>query len=274
MQAKSVAFFTYSWDSARCYTEVYSDVRERVISAVARKLRSITPQPVLTQSLLLSVVEYLKLPLTQIARRAELEADNKQASLSDIRLTADAATQLLDNYILGVQLATQEATLNDTEPVAISSVLYKAEQRLRPIAKAYGVELEMKLDGKYGPVMTHRRGLEAALTSLGYALIEALPAQEAPQLKLQLSAHRCRYGIVAGLYCDVEQVTTEALRTGRQLYGHARQPLNTVSHTSGAGIFVADAILHAMQSQLTTSRHRNLYGLGVVLPLNPQLSLV
>jgi len=29
-----------------------------------------------------------------------------------------------------------------------------------------------------------------------------------------------------------------------------------------------------MQSQLTTSRYRKLYGLGVVLPLNPQLSLV
>lgn len=234
-----------------------------------------TPQPVLTQALLTSVVEYLKLPLLQIARRAELEElSGKHAGLKEIRTTADAATQLLDNYILGVQLATQEAALIDTEPVAISSVLYKAEQRLRPVARAYGVELEMEIEGKYGPVMAHRRGLEAALTSLGYALIEALPAQQTPQLKLQLSAHRCRYGIVAGLYCDAEQVTAQALRTGRQLYGHARQPLSTMSHTSGAGIFVADAILHAMQTQLTTSRHRKLYGIGVVLPLNPQLSLV
>lgn len=237
--------------------------------------RLITPQPVLTQSLLLSVVEYLKLPLMQINRRAELAAlHHTPADLTHIRTTADAATQLLDNYIIGVQLASQEAVLTDTEPVAISSVLYKAEQRLRPIAKAYGVELEMEIDGKYGPVMAHRRGLEAALVSLGYALIEALPAQEAPQLKLQLSAHRCRYGIVAGMYCDAEQVTTDALRTGRQLYGRARQPLPNVSHTSGAGIFVADAILHAMQNQLTVSRHRKLYGLGVVLPLNQQLSLV
>jgi hypothetical protein len=173
-----------------------------------------------------------------------------------------------------VQLATQEASLTDAEPVAISSVLYQAEQRLRPVARAYGIELEMEIEGKYGPVMAHRRGLEAALTSLGYALIEALPAQDAPQLKLQLSAHRCRYGIVAGLYCDAEQITTQALRTGRQLYGHARQPLASVSHTSGAGIFVADAILHAMQTQLTASRHRKLYGLGVVLPLNQQLALV
>jgi hypothetical protein len=122
--------------------------------------------------------------------------------------------------------------------------------------------------------MAHRSALEAALVSLGYALVEALPAQDVQQMRLQLTSHRCRYGIVAGVYCETEQITTDALRVGRQLYGHARQPLNTISHTSGAGVFVADAILHAMRSQLTVSRHRKLYGLGAVLPLNPQLSLV
>jgi len=243
--------------------------------ATAREVREIVPPPVLTQHLLLSVVEQMKLPLMSIARRAELGAmPGGQVDLGEIRVTADAAVQLLDNYILGVQLANQEVNLMQTEPVAISSVLHSAGQRLQPIAKAYGVRLDMHIDGKYGPVMAHRRGLEAALVSLGYALVEALPAQDAPQLKLQLSAHRCRYGIVAGIYCDTEQITTEALRIGRQLYGRARQPVSGVSHTSGAGIFVADAILHAMQSQLTTSRYHRLYGLGAILPLNPQLQLV
>jgi hypothetical protein len=237
--------------------------------------RETAPPPVLTQHLLLSVVEQMKLPLMSIARRAELGSlPGGQTDLNEIRITADAAVQLLDNYILGVQLASQEASLMQTEPVAISSVLHNAGQRLMPIAKAYGVSLDMHIDGKYGPVMAHRRGLEAALVSLGYALVEALPAQDTPQLKLHLSAHRCRYGIVAGIYCDTEQITTEALRVGRQLYGRARQPIINVSHTSGAGIFVADAILHAMQSQLTTSRYHRLYGLGAVLPLNPQLQLV
>ena len=242
---------------------------------MAQQLRNMVPPPVLTQNLLLSVVEQLKIPLLTIARRAELaDLHEGPASFDEIRLTADAALQLLDNYILGVQLANQDAHLTEAEPVAISSVLYNAGQKLQPLAKAYGVQLDMHIDGRYGPVMAHRRGLEAALVSLGYALVEALPAQDAPQLKLQLSAHRCRYGIVAGLYCETEQVTTQALRTGRQLYGRARQPLGSISHTSGAGVFVADAILHAMQSQLTTSRYRNLYGLGAVLPMNPQLQLV
>ena len=242
---------------------------------MAQQLRNTVPPPVLTQNLLLSVVEQLKLPLLNISRRAELaDLQPGQDGLGEIRTTADAALQLLDNYILGVQLANQDVQLINAEPVAVSSVLYSAGQKLQPIAKAYGVQLDMHIGGKYGPVMAHRRGLEAALVSLGYALVEALPAQDVPQLKLQLSAHRCRYGIVAGLYCETEQVTTQALRTGRQLYGRARQPLGTISHTSGAGIFVADAILHAMQHQLIPSRYRNQYGLGTVLLSNPQLQLI
>ncbi len=243
--------------------------------STGQQLRELAPPPVLTQNLLLSVVEQLKMPLLNIARRTELASMQEGAvNLSEIRVTADAALQLLDNYILGVQLTTQEAQLMQPEPVAVSSVLYSAGQRLYPIAKAYGVHLEVECGGRYGPVMVNRKGLEAALVSLGYALVEALPAQGVPQLKLQLSAHRCRYGVVAGLYCETRNLTTEALRTGRQLYGRARQPIGNLSHTSSAGVFVADAILHAMQAELTTSRYRRWYGLGAVLPLNPQLQLV
>ena len=237
--------------------------------------RVLDRHPALRQQLLLSVVEQLKLPLMNIARYAELVGRQPDAAeLDTIRITADATLQLLDSYILGIQLAGQESESFEIEPVSVASVLYDAGNQLQPIAKAYGVELDLQIDGKYGPVMAHRRGLQAALVSLGYSLVEALPAMEAPQLKLELSAHRCRYGIVAGLYCETEQVTTQALRLGRQLYGRARQPLGDVSHTSGAGVFVADAILQSMKSQLTVSHHRKMHGLGAVLPLNPQLQFI
>ncbi len=231
--------------------------------------------PVLKQQLLLSVVEQLKLPLINIARYAELaNYQSGSVDFNTISITADATLQLLDSYILGIQLAGQEAELFEIEPVSVSSVLYDTGHQLEPIAKAYGVQLDLHIDGKYGPVMAHRRGLQAALVSLGYTLVEALPAMEAPQQRLELSAHRCRYGIVAGLYCETEQITTQALRLGKQLYGRARQPLGEISHTSGAGIFVADALLQGMKSQLTVSHHRKMQGLGAVLPLNPQLQFI
>lgn len=231
--------------------------------------------PVLSQHLLLSVAEQLKLPLLQIARQAELaQLTSSPADAARIQTTADMALHLLDSYVLGVQFATDQSKIFEMEPVSISSVLYDAGAMLQPMAKAYDVELDLQLDGKYGPVMAHRNGLRAALVSLGYSLIEALPSLDRPQLRLQLSAHRCRYGIVAGLYCEAEELTTDALRQGKQLYGRARQPLTGISSSSGAGVFVADALLHAMQTQLTVSRHHNLRGLAAILQPNPQMQLV
>ena len=231
--------------------------------------------PVLSQQLLLSVAEELKTPLLQIGRQAELAAGAPSTeSLEQIQTIADMALRLVDNYVLGARLALEDNYQLTMEPVSISSVLYDTGQQLHAMAKLYGVELELNVGGKFGPVMAHRQGLQSALVSLGHALIEALPAIGDKHQRLQLAAHRCRYGIVTGVYSDVEQVTTEALRQGKKLNGHARQPLATMTHTAGAGVFVADAILQAMDSELTVSRHHNLYGLGAILRPNPQLQLI
>lgn len=221
--------------------------------------------------LLLSVAEELKLPLMQIARQAEQGG----ADPKSIRGTAEAAIKLLDNYVLSLRLK-QRPTELQLEPVSVSSVLYDTGQELDALAKNYGVELELNLAGRYGTVMAHRQGLQSALTSLGAALIEALPALESPQLKLRLASHRSRYGIVAGLYTDTPQLTNTALKRGRRLQRQraSRQPLTTISHTSGAGIFVADTILQAMHLRLRASRHHRLYGLGTVMPPNKQIALV
>jgi hypothetical protein len=227
--------------------------------------------PIILQELLLSVAEELKLPLMQIARQAE----QGSLDLKSIQGTAQSALQLLDNYALGVRLQLEPAQLQ-TEPVSVSSVLYDTSQQLDALAKNYGVELELNVAGRYGTVMAHRQGLQSALVSLGAALIEALPALEGPRLKLQLASHRSRYGIVAGLYTDAPQLTNAALQRGRRLQRQrvSRQPLTTISHTSGAGIFVADTILQAMRLRLRASRHHRLYGLGTVLPPNNQIQLV
>jgi len=233
---------------------------------------------ILSQQLLMSVAEQIKLPLLQIARQAELgrlTGSAHQPQLSNIQTTADNALSLLDNYVLAVRLNLEARSESlGLEPVSISSVLYDVGHQLSQYAKGYGVNLELHIAGRYGTVMAHRAGLEAALVSLGLSLIEALPAQESPQLKLQLATHRCRYGIVAGLYSDAEHLTGEALRHGQRLHGQSRQPLLNLSHTPSAGIFVADSLFRAMNLQLKASRHHRLYGLGAVLQPNHQLQLV
>jgi hypothetical protein len=230
--------------------------------------------PILSQRLLLSVAEELKLPLLQIARHTEQGRLTGRADLALIQSTADMALRLLDNYALGVRLALEPHEHLAIESVSVSSVLYDAGQQLDSLAKSYGVDLELNIAGRYGPVLAHRQGLQAALVSLGAALIEALPAQETTQLKLHLATHRSRYGIVAGLYADTRQLSREALQRGRELQKRSRQPFTGLTHTSGAGVFVADTILHAMQLSLKPSRHHRLYGLGTVLQPTNQLHLV
>jgi hypothetical protein len=229
-----------------------------------------------SERLFLSLAEQMKLPLLQIVRQAELGSltGDGLEQLGKVRVNADVALKLVDGYLLSMRLAAEEHESIEQESVSISSVLYDTAQQLHPIAKLYGVDLELSMDGKYGPVTAHREGLQAALVSLGYALIEALPATDAPQMKLQLAAHRCRYGIVAGLYADVDRLTTEALRQGRKLHGSARQPLPALSHCGGAGVFVADAILRAIGARLKVSHHHNRSGLGTVLQPNAQLQLI
>jgi len=229
--------------------------------------------PVLSQQLLLSVAEELKLPLLQIARLAEQGQLSGQPNLQTIQNSADTALQLLDNYVLGVRLALEPEPLA-LESCSVSSVLYDSGQQLDNLAKQYGVALELNIAGRFGPVLAHRQGLQAALVSLGAALIEALPAQDSPQLKLQLATHRSRYGIVAGLYADTKQLSAQALHKGRALQRHSRQPLMNLTHSSGAGVSVADTILRAMDLHLVASRHHRLYGLGTVLQSNPQTQLV
>jgi len=229
--------------------------------------------PIVSQALLLSVAEELKLPLLQIARQAEQAQLGGEADLGAMRATADSALRLIDNYALSVRLNLDPQQFA-IEPVSVSSVLYDTGQQLDALAKNYDVKLELNIAGKYGTVMANRQGLQSALVSLGAALIEALPALDNPQLKLQLATHRSRYGIVAGLYSQNPKLSNEALQRGRRLQARSRQPLIGLSHTSAAGIFVADTILRAMQLRLRASRHQRQYGLGTVLQPNNQIALI
>ena len=223
--------------------------------------------------LMVSLAEQLKLPFIQIQRQAELVRLTGKKDLSSIETTADYALKLIDNYLLGLNLNKQKVEL-EQEPVSIASVLYDSGQHLNNLANEYGVKLELNITGKYEPVIVHKQGLESALVSLGCSLIEAAGAQDDVKPSLQLATHRCRYGIVAGVYANNPNLTTDLLRQGRKLIGNARQPLVNLTYSAGAGVFIADSILKAMSLSLKASRHHSLYGLGAVMRGSRQLQLV
>jgi hypothetical protein len=219
----------------------------------------------------MAVTEELKLPLLQIARLSELTAAKPTvADLRAIQETADLALQLLDSYLLSQQLPHQQAL--QLEPVSVSAVLQDTAHQLHTMARQYGCQLEVSLSGKYGPVMAHKPSLESAIMMLGYTFITSQFANDKHQLVL--GAHRSPRGIVAGIFSEQKDLSSDMFRRARALYGTVRQPLAAVSPSAGAGVFVADSLMQGMDSQLHVARHDNLTGLAATLLQSRQLALV
>lgn len=223
------------------------------------------------ERLLKALAEQLKLPLLQIAREAELAATTQDTTaFSNIEYTADMALRLVDSYLLSVQLQSLPAL--DLEPVSVSAVLQDTAHRLNTLAKQYDCELQVHLSGKYEPVMAHAQSLEAAYATLGYAFIEATPAEQ--KHKVVLGAHKTAQGIVAGIFGSQPGLSTDMYRRGQVLFGSARQAMPGLSASAGAGIFVADSLLKNMETSLHVSRHTKLSGLAATLIQSKQLALV
>ena len=226
------------------------------------------------QRLLRVIAQELKLPLLQIARQAELASfDGAQPLpvLHNIEETAQQALWFVDSYLLAEQLSQQ--TSLSLEPITVSSVLNDAAHSLSGLAKQHGCDLQLSLSGRYGPVMAHRRGLQAALVGLATTLISSQPAGRSRPI-LSLAAHKSRDGIVTGVFSQNDDLSQSVLRQGRALHGYSGQPLSAFSAQSTSGVFMADMLLAAMQARLRVARHNKLTGLAATLPLSRQLALV
>lgn len=225
------------------------------------------------EQLLRLLAEQLKLPLLQIAQSVELARWGEAVNLERVESVAEAALNLVDGYVLGIQLATGQLGLN-FEPVSVASVLYNSADKLKRIAREYNCAIEVDLGGRYGPVMADRGSLEVAMAALGYAFIESQTRHGSGQSRLVLAAHRGRLGLVAGAYGEHGELTAATLHRAKRIAGRARQPLPLLGHGSCAGIFVADTLLNAMSSGLRVARRHNLTGLAAVLQPSAQLTLI
>lgn len=232
------------------------------------------------EHLLIAVARQMRQPLLQISRQAELGRlfanSDPQKSLENILVSSDNALRLIDNYVLSLQAAVRGEAV-DYQPVSVMAVLTEAAHKLEPTARQYGVRLAVDNSPRLGLVNTNSQNLEAAFVSLGYSLIEALASSNEnvdQVVELQLAAHKCRYGVVAGLYCDRDDISVGVLRRGKELQARAHQPHFSLSSAAGAGVFVADSLLKTVSSKLTVSRYHNQYGLAAILPPVNQLQLV
>lgn len=225
------------------------------------------------EQLFACLAEQVKLPFIQVAQAAELmEAGviGAQQGQHTIQEVSQAALQLIDGFLLQVRLQ-QESQLQ-LESVSLSSILYDTAELLDSYAKLHGVEVQLDIAGKYGPVMAHGLGLRAALANIGYSLIDA--AEKGKRHIVTLSAHRSANGISTGVYSDSGQLTSNLLKQARILQGTVHQPLVGFSSSNAAGVFVADGLLTSLGTSLRVSRFRGASGLAVTFLPSRQLSLV
>lgn len=226
------------------------------------------------ERLLAALVEHVKLPLMQIARRSELAKQDGDylGHLEMIETTADSALHLLDSYLLSLHLAQRQGA--GLEPVSVGVVLDKAAHDLSRLAKDCDTDIAVRLSGKFEPVLAHPVALEAALMSLGRVIIESRSLSKDSRPTVMLAAHRGRNGIVTGIYSDIDNLSQDMLKRGHALYGRARLALPTISADSGAGVFIADSLLGTMAARLRVSHYHSLAGLAATLASTKQLQLI
>lgn len=229
--------------------------------------------------LLLAIAEQLKVPLTIIARQAELGEMVGQPGVMQARMVhtqADAALQLVDSYLLGLELMRGQTQLQ-LEPVSIASTLMDTAHALSRFAKEYGVDVTLDVRGRYEPVMAHARGLHSALLSLGFGLVEAQQCRSASSVavsRVTLAVRRTYRGISAGVYAGNDVLAVASWRRALELCGRAPQPLPGLSSGTGAGLFVADTILRSMSSGLRVGTHHHDRGLAATFQPSSQLQFV
>ena len=160
--------------------------------------------------LLKVVAEELKRPLIEIARASELATLIGQSSLETVVATvgtsANTALDLIDSYLLGLQLAGQQQIL-ELEPISIGSVLYDTAHDLNQFAKTYNASVQLSFKKTQRSVMAHGGGLHAALVNMGKVIIESQAEQNTTKAIINLGIHNYAGLIVTGVYSDIEPIT-------------------------------------------------------------------
>ncbi|MGD0284053.1 MAG: hypothetical protein ABSB12_00450 [Candidatus Saccharimonadales bacterium] len=226
--------------------------------------------------LLRVVAEEIKRPLIEIARSSELVSLTDQSALETVIATvetsANTALDLIDSYLLGLQLAGQQQFLQ-LEPISIGSVLYDTAHDLEKFAQVYNAKVQLSFKKTQRSVMAHGNGLHAALVNMGRVIIES-QAEHNPPAVINLGLHNYAGLIVAGIYSDMEPIAPAYLRAACKLYSRTRQPFRQLSSSSAAGIFIAHNILQAMSVRLRTARYNKQAGLAITLQPSYQMQLV
>lgn len=220
--------------------------------------------------LLRALAQQLKLPLTQIARLAELAGHKQDLDcIKIIEQIAEATLSLTDNYILGASQFDRQPYL---EPVSAASVMRDSHENLRRLAASRNCQIRLQLDRNCEPIMADPDRLAAAITSLGHSFIEAVEPNT--ESLIILTVHKNSSGIVAGVFGAGCKLTTASWHESGKVIKNGSQLMPNFSAQTSAGVYIADTILNRMDARLKVSKYQKLSGLAAVFQPVQQLQLI
>ena len=232
----------------------------------------------LPSDLFLNLLQNIQHSILNISNQVDvIKLTKNHNNLDVIKNLSQNTNHLIENYSLMINLLQNQQELS-LEPVSLAAILYDVVNNLQSLAADYGVNLVFNNEGKFFPVLSNYVVLEVSLTSLGISLIEALPAlivDQSRQIELFAAIHRSKYGLVVGLYFDDQPILSQYLiNKSQKILRKSKQPLPMLSYSPASGLFLAKNILNFMNLDLKSSKHRNRYGVGVILPPIKQLAFI
>ena len=184
-----------------------------------------------------------------------------------MRLTAERSLRLVEGI---TKAASLEASLLESEPIELQSLLVDVAHELSPLASQLGHQFDVRTPRRSVCLVGHREFLSALLLSLcDNALTYSQPG-EPIRLSGMVRDNKVRLAVR-----DHGPVMSRARFS--QLTGKLGQPQKPSGHarSSGLGLWIADSFARRMESELQEDRHHG-GGLpfSVALPRPQQLSLL
>jgi light-regulated signal transduction histidine kinase (bacteriophytochrome) len=228
------------------------------------------------QFLLKSVAEELRLPLVQISRLAELSRSSYSDSsdeMKTIESSADLALQLLESYILGVELGDKQKEI-ELSPITIGAVMNDVAHQVYRIANQNNCDIELLIKTSK-PIMGNYEAIKMAYLNIAHSIILANSSIGNTKRKSVIFAV---YGRgpknMAGVYGNDIQINKTSWEKSMSIFYKTRQKIPEFSSINASGFFVASSILDSMSLSLNPSKYKGRKGLVAGFPLSQQLSLI
>lgn len=197
---------TVAWDNARLYTEsqryaaeLELEIAERKRAEKERALMLVRERAAraeaedanrLKDEFLATVSHELRAPLNAmlgwvtLARKGQLDEENRVRALETIERNARIQKKLIDDLLDVSRIITGKLTL-DIKPTNLIPIIEAAIESTRPAAEKKGVHLQVKLDPSPCPFSVDSNRLQQVIWNLVYNAVKFTPPGGSAEVRLQ-----------------------------------------------------------------------------------------